>query len=147
MAIEAWRIVKEKYADNAFDGEGARLFGGRWNFADDALVYTSESLSLAALEVLVHLATNTPSFSLVSIKATIPDSVEVKTHQPSKLDITSCRQYGSNWVKGMSGAVLKVPSYIIPEEHNLLLNPNHDDFKKIEISEPKKFEFDKRLFK
>ena len=73
----AWRIVKEKHAGTAFDGEGARLYGGRWNSRGTRVVYTSEALSLAALENLVHL-TPTVAFKYVAIRIEFDDALVEK---------------------------------------------------------------------
>ena len=78
MALTAWRLVKAKYAASAFDGEGARRFGGRWNEPGTALVYLGGSLALAALEVFVHLSARDTRLRFVAIPVTIPDSVVIE---------------------------------------------------------------------
>ena len=70
---QVWRLVKEKYADSAFSGEGARQGGGRFNSPGRPVVYTSESLALAELEILVHLPTSRLLDSYVAFRAHLPD--------------------------------------------------------------------------
>lgn len=145
----AWRIVKEKHAATAFSGEGARLYGGRWNSAGTSVVYTSGSQALAALESLVHL--NPPVlFKYVAIAAEFDDAlIEKATLLPA--DWTeeppppSTKSIGDLWVKGARSAVLQLPSVIIPGEPNYLLNPAHPDFRKITFGKPQPFAFDPRL--
>jgi RES domain-containing protein len=146
---QAWRIVKEKHAATAFSGEGARLYGGRWNSVGTSLVYTSGSKALAALESLVHL--NPPViFRYVAIPIEFDGSlVEKVTTLPS--DWTqeppppATRNIGDLWAKAARSALLELPSVIIPGEPNYLLNPAHPDFRKIIIGKPEPFTFDPRL--
>jgi len=146
---QAWRIVKEKHAATAFNGEGARLYGGRWNSAGARVVYTSGSKALAALESLVHL--NPPViFNYVAIPVEFDDALVEKvaslpadwTEEPPP---PSTKDIGDLWVKEARSAVLELPSVIIPSEPNYLLNPTHPDFKKIIIGKPGLFAFDPRL--
>lgn len=148
---QAWRIVKVRHAATAFDGEGARRYGGRWNSTGTRLVYTSGTRALAALETLVHL--NPP---IVLQYVAIPvafDAALVETIPPSALpaDWTeappppSTRRTGDLWVTQARSAVLEVPSVIIPGEPNYLLNPAHADFKRIRIGGAEPFSFDPRL--
>jgi RES domain-containing protein len=148
----AWRLVKEKHAAAAFNGEGARLQGGRWNSAGVSLIYTSSTKALAALESLVHL--NPPViFKYVAIPIEFDDAL-VEKMAPAALpaDWTdeppppSTQDIGDTWVKEARSAVLEVPSVIVPGEANYLLNPAHPDFKKIVIGKPERFSFDPRLF-
>lgn len=147
----AWRIVKEKYAATAFDGEGAWRFGGRWNSQGTRVVYTSATLSLAALESLVHL--NPPvTFKYLAMPVEFDEAL-VEALNPAVLpaDWTeeppppSTMEIGDLWVKESRSAVLELPSVIIKAEPNYLLNPAHPDFKKITIGKPVPFSFDPRL--
>lgn len=147
----AWRIVKEKHAATAFDGEGAWLFGGRWNSRGTRLVYTSATLSLAALESLVHL--NPPvAFKYVAIPIEFDEAlVETVAAAGLPADWTeeppppSSMEIGDLWVKEARSVVLELPSVIIQAEPNYLLNPAHPDFKKVTIGKPLPFSFDPRL--
>lgn len=147
----AWRIVKEKHAASAFDGEGAWLYGGRWNSKGTRVVYLSSSLSLAALECLVHL---TPPVMFQYVVMTIDfDESMVETLPREKLrgawtespPPPSVRHIGDLWARESRSLVLDLPSVIIPSETNFLLNPRHPDFAKVTISQPVPFTFDRRL--
>jgi RES domain-containing protein len=145
----AWRIVKERHAATAFDGEGARLFGGRWNSQGTRVIYTSGSQALAVLESLVHL--NPPvTFRYVAIPiefeeglVTMPPALPADwTEAPPP---PSTQEIGDLWVREARSAMLEIPSVIIPTEPNYLLNPAHPDFRRIRIGSPIPFAFDPRL--
>ena len=149
--MRAWRLVREGLGSTAFDGEGARLFGGRWNSRGTRMIYTSATLSLAALETLVHL--NPPvAFKYVAIPIEFDEAL-VETFATSDLPADwneeppppSTAEIGDRWVKESRSAVLELPSVIIPAEPNYLLNPAHSDFKRIRIGKPTPFSFDPRL--
>ena len=147
----AWRIVKRRHSTTAFDGEGAWLYGGRWNSRGTRVVYTSATLSLAALESLVHL--NPPiAFKFVAIPVEfdeallevvrlsgLPPDWAVEPPTPSSMRI------GDQWVSQARSAVLEVPSVVIPTESNFILNPAHADFSRVQIGKPVPFSFDSRL--
>ena len=147
-----WRITKEKHARTAFSGEGARMFGGRWNSAGVNVVYCSEHLSLAALETLVHIvpATLRDKFRAYRIcfDRTLLTSV-TKKKLPKGWDAqpptAASRGVGDDWVKSGRSAVLGLPSMVVPLERTLLLNPKHPDFRKIEIKDMGTFLLDRRL--
>jgi RES domain-containing protein len=151
--IQAWRIVKEKYAATAFSGEGASRTGGRWNSHGVWMVYASSSCALAALENLVHL--NPPMiFSYLAIAVSIPEELveqlplsRLPPRWQEKPAPPTTRHLGDDWVRQARSAVLSVPSAIIPGESNFLLNPAHPDFRKIQISQPEPFSFDPRLLR
>jgi len=144
--------VKTKHADGAFSGEGARLFGGRWNAIGVPVVYLSENQSLGALEILVHTQPITPrdhfgifrvewSPSLMEnvLEESLPPDWQADPPSPGS------QTFGSQWVNERRSAVLAVPSTILPSERNFVLNPAHPDFTKLEISPPIDFCFDSRL--
>lgn len=152
MSFTAWRITKQKHAKTAFDGGGARKYGGRWNSPGTAIVYAAESQSLAVLEVLVHL--DTPG--LLQQYVLIPvemDETWVREVAASDLPREwrkhpaplSLARIGDEWVQLQTSVALKVPSALLPAESNFLLNPAHPDFVKLVIGEPVTFEFDTRL--
>jgi RES domain-containing protein len=153
MRIAAWRIVKAKHKKLAFDGEGARIAGGRWNNIGIPMIYTADSLALAALEIIVHL----PKQELLKkIFSSIPvefDAGLVITLNPADLPKDwdsfpppeSIQNIGSEWALKKRSVVLKVPSTVIREEFNYLINPAHPDFKKLSIGSPAKFVFDPRV--
>jgi RES domain-containing protein len=140
--LRVWRLCVRAHA--AFDGEGARLAGGRWNRKGTPIVYTSATLSLAAQELFVHLDPDEIPSGLLAISAEIPDQMQVKTLSPADLPAV-WRQYpapeslaaiGTAWAESLQTVVLGVPSSVIPQERNYLLNPRHPDFARIRIDEP-----------
>ena len=146
-----WRLCSSRHT--LPDGEGARLSGGRWNFPGSAVVYASATLSLAALEQLVHVDVNLLPKDLITLSADIPDQVEIETIHESTLP-SSWREYpapetlqslGTEWVHRAETAILSVPSVVIPAERNYLFNPAHSDFKRIRWGKPRPFAWDPRL--
>ncbi len=147
---EAWRLVKVKHAATAFDGEGARLNGGRWNSVGVRMVYVSDTKSLAALETLVHLKLPVAS-KFVAIPLQFDDAL-VELFPPKNLPAGwdaeppshASQQIGDAWAKNSRSALLALPS-VITGETNYLINPAHPDFSKIKIGKPVPFTFDPRL--
>lgn len=147
-----WRLSKERWAGSAFDGEGARRFGGRWNSPGTAVVYASDSRALAALELLVHLPATPPQDPWVFFEISIQRE-HVETLEPGELPAgwnlptptTDTRRLGDRWAREARTPALRVPSVLIPEEWNLLLNPLHPEFQAVVISSPTRFHFDTRL--
>ncbi len=144
--------MKTRHAATAFDGEGARRFGGRWNSPGTRVAYASDSVALAVLEVLVHLEASDllPSYSLAS--ADVPhDLIEILADQtlPARWKDSPppapAAAVGDRWIANGSAAVLSVPSVIVETARNYLINPAHPDFERITIRKPKRFAFDKRL--
>lgn len=151
----AWHLFKSKYADTALSGDGAKAYGGRWNEKGTAIVYAAATLSLAALETLVHVADydllNGIDYSCIRLEFA-PDLVERVeiTALPADwqtLEHPVCKRIGSDWARTASRPVLAVPSAVIPEETNYLLSPTHPDFKRILATPPQPFAFDGRLIK
>ena len=145
-----WRLTKARYATTAFDGEGARLYGGRWNSPGRAVVYLAGSLALAALEILVHVKSQRELEGYVKIRVEAPgDSVsEVGTLPPNWQQGRApdeTRAVGDTWLAARETLLLRVPSVIISEEHNYLLNPRHSSFSEITIGGAEPFSFDPRL--
>ena len=148
---QAWRIVRTERVSEAFTGEGARLAGGRWNSRQVRVIYTSEHQSLAALELLAHINPRIElSFSSFRIEWDDLATEKVYLNQlpPAWRDYPPTNgtiAIGDLWAKRQRTAILAVPSVLIPEEVNYLLNPAHPDFKRIEIGLPRLFNFDQRL--
>jgi RES domain-containing protein len=142
------------HADTAFTGEGARQYGGRWNPKGLAAVYLAASQSLAALEILVHVDTDLVPNDFLRFAVDIPESVDVNRIDLKRLPEEWREEYppatlqaiGCAWLKGLGSAVLQVPSAVIPEESNFILNPQHPDFLRLQIHEPRPFFFDARLW-
>jgi RES domain-containing protein len=152
MNITAWRTTRKKYIREAFSGEGAKQFGGRWNPAGYPAVYTAESLSLAILELMVHLDDDSDICSFAAIPVTFPRAlVQVlpESQWPSdwfSLPIAEpSQQVGKKWLEEMSGVVLQVPSSVVPQECNYLINPLHPKFSRLEIGPPQTLHIDQRI--
>jgi len=149
--LSAWRLTKTKLIAGAWDGEGARKSGGRWNSPGIAVVYSSGTLSLALVEVLVHLPSGIlPAYSAGRVGF---DESMVTAVGPRDLP-SNWRDYppppdtkaiGDLWVAQGSSLVLRVPSVIVPTEYNYILNPAHPAFADLTIGEPMPFPFDPRL--
>lgn len=144
-------MVREARAGEAFSGEGARQFGGRWNSPGMVVVYASEHLSLAALEILVHLQPR-GALRFVAFAVEFDDVLIAKMpasalpeHWRAEPPGAATMEIGDAWVRAGRTAVLSVPSVIVPEERNYLLNPLHPDFSRIKVQAPIEFTFDPRL--
>jgi RES domain-containing protein len=149
VKLTTWRIVRPEFVDTAFDGEGAKLYGGRWNREGVAMIYTAATASLAVLEMLVHLKANLDYYLR---SATFDDSLlEVLDPKilPPEWQTSPAPQtlaeIGSDWVKSRRSLALAVPSVILPMEFNYLLNPAHPSFRKVVIGEPILHRLDTRL--
>jgi RES domain-containing protein len=140
-----YRICGRPYT--ALDGEGARLYGGRWNSPGQPAVYTSTHLSLAALECLVHVDFDNLPANLVWLKIEVPDaaSIEVfpKSTAPNERDAAA---FGDAWLKSRRNLSLVVPSVVLSVEKNVIINPAHVEMGTVSILDIQKFEFDHRLF-
>lgn len=150
--VSCWRIVQERFASEAFSGEGARLYGGRWNSPGHPVVYAAGSRALAVLEMLVHLEAPQLLERYQLFEAVLPEplitELAVKDLPQDWRDDPvprSAQALGDAWIEKASSAVLRVPSVPIPEEHNYLLNPQHPEFKQVRISAAQNFHFDPRL--
>lgn len=154
MTVVAWRIFKPKHEATAFTGEGARLYGGRWNGKGTSVVYVASSQSLAALELLVHLDS---SQLLGTYRMAAIEFEESLVEQFSTLHLPhgwnsypappETQRIGDQWVAEARSAMLRVPSVLVPDEHNYLINPSHPDFRLVRIGKSSAFQFDSRLIK
>lgn len=150
---QAWRLTKTKYESQALQGEGARRYGSRWTSPGLPVIHASESLSLATLEVLVHLHASLliPAYSVFTVE--IPEALVEELAQ-NELPATwrdypspaSNRALGDGWIASGRSAVLRMPSAIITHEYNFLINPEHEDFSKLDFSDPEPFDVDSRVF-
>lgn len=156
--IEAYRISKESDPAKAFSGQGAKDWGGRWNSRGVAVVYTAAHRSLAILEILVHMkggagsgkgAISTPFLVYaVSFDEALLEALPITSLAPgwnSEPPTTASQTLGNTWVMGGRSAVLAVPSVIVPEERNFVLNPSHPRFSDILVSAPVSCPVDPRL--
>lgn len=133
--MQLYRLVHHKWAAQAFDGEGAKLYGGRWNSKGQLCIYTAGSEALAILEIMVHLNNRTAlkQYRLFQLTITAEDILSVNPanlplswqQQPASIDTA---RIGDNWLTQQASLALSVPSVIAPREHNILLNPLHPRF-------------------
>jgi RES domain-containing protein len=151
--LTLWRLVKQKHSATAFSGEGAAWFEGRWNPIGLPVVYLSETLSLAVLELLVHLTLEDRRLQFAAIPVEVPEDLAIDTLEPDALPANwrdesipqETQRVGADWAAGKQGALLRVPSVVVPSEHNYLANPHHPDFSRLNIQPPQPFSFDPRL--
>jgi len=150
----AWRLTKTKHLRHAFDGEGARLYGGRWSSPGRRVVYVSESLALAVLEVLVHVqdAAILPAYS--TIRVTFDDALVILVNRSSvpknwrqSPPPPEAQAVGDAWIDAASSAILEVPGAVVEREHNYLINPAHKDFNVVATEPAAPYESDSRLLK
>ena len=153
--MRVYRIEREKYLDTTLKGIGAALTEGyRWNSLNTYLVYTAESRALATLEVSVHLdlSEDLPT-DRYYVEIDIPDEVEMlelsmedlSENWDAKPPILETQFIGDDFVKDNDAAVLKVPSCIVPQEFNYLINPNHPEAKKMTVISKVSLTFDQRF--
>lgn len=151
--MELYRISQEMFADD-LSGNGAKIFGGRWNSEGLVALYTSSSRSLALLETLAH----TPAKMLqqkvyILITLSLPGNIQAEELEKNKLtsgwDAPDTRpltkKIGDKFLKSKSSLLLSVPSVLIPEENNYLINTLHPDMKKVKITYKRRIFFDSRL--
>lgn len=155
MPFTLWRLVKARHVATAFDGEGARRYRGRWNHRGTRVVYLGGTLSLAALETFVHLTADDARLRFAAIEVRVPDDLAAATlriedlpsnwrHEPPPEET---RALGTQWATRGDSPLLRVPSVIVPQEWNYLLNPTHADAARVETLPPQPFGFDARVWK
>lgn len=153
--IVAWRLAKARHAAIAFDGEGARLEGGRWNPKGVPVVYLSDHPALAALEMFIHLKSAATKIEFVMFRVEIPAEVSVLElpvatlpaswrDEPPTLETMAV---GERWVREGKSAILKIPSVLVPAADNFVLNPRHPEAAKVRTDRGEKFSFDPRMWK
>ena len=151
--MKIWRIASAAHA--RFDGEGARLYGSRWTPRGLPAIYASATLSLAALERIVHTDPDLEPFDLVAVSIKVAADVAVQTLRIEDLPEDwrqfpppeSLAEVGRRWLEAGPTAVLSVPSVVIPHERNYVMNPGHRHFRRLTIGPPQPFAFDPRLWK
>jgi RES domain-containing protein len=136
----------------ALDGEGARAYGGRWNSPGRAVIYVSESRALATLEVLAGLMSSAVVSSYVLIRVDVDEALvkHVDPNDPStdwraSPPTSATQRIGDEWLDEATSAVLRVPSAVVPDEFNYLLNPRHSDFGMLRVGTPEDLYLDPRL--
>lgn len=148
-----WRLIKSRFAEDPLSTTGVIASGGRWNLPGAPLLYCSEHLSLAALEILVHLAPDSRHVTFLALKIAIPGDALTTHWELSDLPSgwrsipgnATCKERGSAWARAQSQLVLSVPSAIVPQERNLLVNGLHPAFRHVHVKSAVAFAFDPRL--
>ena len=148
-----WRLASPDR--DPLDGGEAKNNGGRWSSRGTAVVYTSTSLALAALEFLAHLDSDQPADDLHAFPIRVPDDIGVERITPSDLppdwnaivDHAECVKIGDCWARELRSAILFVPSALVPEEENVLINPLHPDAARLTVDGSRPFRFDDRLLR
>jgi RES domain-containing protein len=150
--VRIFRIAKTEYIDD-FTGEGARLFGGRWNLIGDPMLYFSENLSLSLLEIMVHVEFAELPVGYSFVEVDIPDKLIkpiqslsfIKPKWNSEEAVKQLQMLGSSWLKRQENLALRVPSVVLGLENNVLINPAHKDFGKVKTIKKGALDFDPRL--
>lgn len=149
--MRVYRVSRTKYAGD-LKGEGAKLFGGRWNNKMIACLYTSESRALAVLEYTVNVNIDDIPLALSITTIEIPDRPIKFLNEPdlpgdwkSSPAPSSTKDFGSKLLLAAVEPVIKIPSSVIPAEFNYLLNPLHSDSKKFKVIDISDFIYDVRI--
>ena len=150
--MQLYRIAKAEYITDT-TGAGARIYGGRWNRKGTAVIYTSESRALAVLESLVHVPLALAPRDLQICRIKIPGNI-----QPTEINVDELppdwsanppreitAEIGTSWAKEGKSLMLRVPSVVVRDEFNVLINPQHRDFSKVNLGAPEPLTFDERL--
>jgi RES domain-containing protein len=152
LTITGWRLVSERWLGTAFTGEGARLSGGRWNSKGVPVVYLGGSLALAALELLAHLDHKQALEGHYAVPVTFDrqltmavDKNDLPPEFPQAGTILATQRLGDTWVERGESPLLRVPSAVIPQEHNYLFNPAQEEAGRVEIGQARPFTYDRRL--
>ncbi|MES2523815.1 MAG: RES family NAD+ phosphorylase [Gemmatimonadota bacterium] len=150
--MKAWRITTPGQV--SLDGEESKAKGGRWHRAGRPLVYAATSGALATLEFLAHRNGDTPP-DLVAMAIDIPDGIRTDQLSTDALpddwrtpNHPECCAIGEQWLSGPAearGAVLRVPSAVVPFEENLLIDPAHPDAREIVVAAVEEYRLDQRV--
>jgi RES domain-containing protein len=144
---DVYRLVRKERADEALSGEGARLYGGRWNPPGTAVVYASESRALAVLEAFVHLTLEARTMQFLLYAITLPARVRVQRYARRTRVSAASQNVGRAWIEEGAALALVVPSVIVPQETNYVLNVGHPQFTQVRAGKPEPFSFDERLWR
>lgn len=152
--MEVYRLSREKFAQ-PLSGKGAAIKGARWNSIGVELVYTAMNRSLAMAEVAVHFTWATLPEDYVMMTIEIPKEVKIKSMDESILPFNwrefpppiSTQKIGDDFVLENKYCLLKIPSVVTRGDYNILINPNHRDFSRINVIEIEQFPFDRRILK
>lgn len=152
--MEVYRLARRKFAQK-LSGKGAAIKGARWNSPGVEMIYTAANRSLAMAEIAVHFTLATLPDDYILIAIFIPDDISLKKINAADLPggwnafphPAATQFLGDDFITENKYCVLQIPSAVTQGDYNLLINPNHKEFKKIKIIAREKFPFDKRIFK
>jgi RES domain-containing protein len=146
---DIYRLVRADRADEALSGEGARLYGGRWNPPGAAVVYASESRALAVLETFVHVTLEARAIRFMLYAITLPARPRLERIGPTRRTRTlaASQDVGRAWIDSAAALALVVPSVIVPQEANYVLNVRHPQFAHVKVRTREVFSFDERLWR
>ena len=159
MSATLWRIAADtkSYSADDLSGRGAKATGGRWNAVDHAILYTSASRALACLETFVHLNAGGLPLNRYLVEITVSDAVWAAARHVAAAELPvgwdaepaskTSVDFGADWLVGGTSALLAVPSVIVPEEFNVLINPAHRDMAGVAARKARKWTYDPRLVK
>lgn len=151
--MQVWRLFPTRFRDSAFTGVGGLYAARRWNHLGTPMVYTATSRALAAVEFFVNLEPIEAPDDLLMAEATVPDAcveeigLDALPRNWRGLNNQRGRAIGSEWAASLRSVALKVPSAVVDGDWNVLLNPKHPEFAKVEIGSAKTFRFDERMFR
>lgn len=156
MTVSVWRIAVEAptYAANDLSGTGAKMTGGRWNSRGTSVVYCATNIALATLETVHYLRSGGLPFNRYLVRIDVPDAVwdarQVLDPLPGGWDAIpaglTARTAGDAWIASGASALLLVPSVIVPDEYNVLINTQHNDATAIVAITLKRWIYDPRFF-
>jgi RES domain-containing protein len=149
-----YRISKRAHIKD-LSGSGARLYGGRWNHRGVPLVYSSESRSLATVEFLVHVSLPNAPGDLSMATLEVPENITPKELNPSSLPKNwrdspapiELADLGTQWARSNTSLLLRVPSAVVEYEHNILINPLHQDLPRVKLVKVAPYKLDERLMR
>jgi len=154
VTVSIWRIATDtpSYTADDLTGAGAKITGGRWNTAGVAMLYAAETIALACLETLVHTKAVGLPFNRYLVRIDVPDSVwRTAELFPDKVGWDALPagrvsiDYGTQWARAARSLLLRVPSVVVPEEFNVLVNPAHPDAKALRVAKVRKWLYDPRF--
>jgi RES domain-containing protein len=143
-----YRLVRRERAADALSGEGARRYGGRWNPPGYTVVYASESRALAVLETFVHLTLEAQVLAFVLLTLELPARAQFRRRADTRppRSLATSQEAGLTWLEDRAALALVVPSLIVPQEKNYVLNVAHPQFTGVTVAGSEPFSFDERLW-
>jgi RES domain-containing protein len=152
MPIRLWRIVTGPHP--IWSGDGARLYGSRWNPAGSPAIYAGTSFAACLLEVLAHANRKSPPSAARYVEAVVPDDVSRERFDPQSApgwddpdDVSIAQAFGRDWIKGSRSALLIVPNVVTAGlDENVVVNPDHPDAARITVGPELPVSLDRRIF-